>query len=597
MKKIIILLLIAVPMSIFGQSYDNADAVYKTMKHEFILNDDGSTEYIYSHEQKLLTPYAVNRLYGESFIIYNPDYQELEIIRSVTTMADGRKVQSPLNAYNEVLPRFAINSANYMGLREMVVTHTGLEIGAVIDFEYKLKSNADFMPGLMGKVLAGERSPIENLEIVISIPGNSEFAYKWTKAPAEPEITSQNGRKTYKWNLKKIPLIDVETNQPGMPEIVPVLMFSTANEVRSYLTKNLDEKLKLGKEAKWLVDEIISGELDDAAKAIKLRDHLLEATALMNCDLSYLGYKYLPANETFEQNSGSELDRAVLLSAMLDHAGIENDILLFADFYSEWGLSKFLTQFQIPMVRFQYLGSHFVLDPNAVQNFMLPEKILEKPYFVLTATESGVYSAPQGAAIQTMHINIGKNRDLSVNYKLLASERYAPGITSADKMNKAKAYLNQSGYIIEKENPTIASGEADLNISLNLSMKKLPKSGEYTELSLPAVPNSPYTRDYVLNRAERTTPVIAHAADESLEFIIDLPQDSDLVFVPKNVKIENKAGSFHFEIERNEEKVIIRKSLLIEPDDNGLIYPENYKDFLELISHWQSEKYNNIYIK
>ena len=115
---------------------NHADAVYESMQHTWELLPDGGTIYTYGHSLKYLTNYAFTRAYGESFIVYDPNWQKLTVTKSVTTMADGMKVPSPFNAYNEVLPGFAANAAPYLHLREMVVTHAGLESGALVDFEY-----------------------------------------------------------------------------------------------------------------------------------------------------------------------------------------------------------------------------------------------------------------------------------------------------------------------------------------------------------------------------------------------------------------------------------------------------------------------------
>src|SRR6056297_1598782 len=130
MKKIIIFSFLAGIIINFSscdkaeKDYSDSDALYKKIIKTYTLNEDGSVDYQYQHELDLYSYYAFNRLYGETFIVYNPDYQTLKIDTSYTTMADGKIVQSPENAYNEVLPRMASGAPPYSHLREMVVTHT-----------------------------------------------------------------------------------------------------------------------------------------------------------------------------------------------------------------------------------------------------------------------------------------------------------------------------------------------------------------------------------------------------------------------------------------------------------------------------------------
>ncbi|PLX24177.1 MAG: hypothetical protein C0600_13375, partial [Ignavibacteria bacterium] len=176
----LVTLLCLLPLSMMAQQ-DTTDAVYLERVHEYVLNADGSTTYTYSHKLKLLTPYAFSRAYGESFITYNPDWQKLEILRSKTTMRDGQQVESPFNAFNEVLPRPAANAAPFSHLKEMVVTHTGVESGAVIDFAYRIHTKAGFMPGLMGKVVWGDRMHTQHQLLRIKVPVGTDLAVSWVR--------------------------------------------------------------------------------------------------------------------------------------------------------------------------------------------------------------------------------------------------------------------------------------------------------------------------------------------------------------------------------------------------------------------------------
>ena len=62
---------------------------------------------LFRSELTLFTHAAMNGLYGESFIVYNPAYQELKIHESYTRQKDGKIVKTPENAFVEVLPAAA----------------------------------------------------------------------------------------------------------------------------------------------------------------------------------------------------------------------------------------------------------------------------------------------------------------------------------------------------------------------------------------------------------------------------------------------------------------------------------------------------------
>ena len=56
-----------------------SEAEFGKLSKAYTLHADGSQEMRVQKELTLFTHAAMNRVYGESFIIYNPEYQKLEI--------------------------------------------------------------------------------------------------------------------------------------------------------------------------------------------------------------------------------------------------------------------------------------------------------------------------------------------------------------------------------------------------------------------------------------------------------------------------------------------------------------------------------------
>src|SRR6056297_3823206 len=99
-----------------------SDATYQMIHKTFTLNEDGSYKMKYHHKLKYHTYLSFHRKYGETFVIYDPHYQEINVLKSQTTMVDGKVVNAPDNAQNQVLPRYAMGSGEYNDLREYVIT-------------------------------------------------------------------------------------------------------------------------------------------------------------------------------------------------------------------------------------------------------------------------------------------------------------------------------------------------------------------------------------------------------------------------------------------------------------------------------------------
>ena len=83
-KLILLLGLLAMTVTSFAAS----EAEYGKVSKAWTLHADGSQEYRSSMELTLFTHTAMNSTYGESFIVYNPDFQTLKIHSSYTRQKD-----------------------------------------------------------------------------------------------------------------------------------------------------------------------------------------------------------------------------------------------------------------------------------------------------------------------------------------------------------------------------------------------------------------------------------------------------------------------------------------------------------------------------
>ena len=171
------------------------DARFLKMEISYQLNADGSWDMTYKHQVRLDTYYAFNRALGETFIVYNPDFQKLEVLKSETTMADGRQVASPENAFNEVLPFAAHGFADFSHLREMVVTHVGLERGAVVELAYRIHTKAGFLPDFSGREELAMAFPVDLYSLSIKVPADRELHYRVSGLQVEAKVSPLTKRR------------------------------------------------------------------------------------------------------------------------------------------------------------------------------------------------------------------------------------------------------------------------------------------------------------------------------------------------------------------------------------------------------------------
>ena len=167
-----------------------SEAEFGKLSKAYTIHTNGSQEMRVQKELTLFTHAAMNSLYGESFIIYNPEFQELKIHESYTRQKDGTIVKTPANAFVEVLPSAAADAPAYNGLKEMVVVHTGLELGATIYLDYSVITRPGYLPELDVCEQIEEFSPIKEYIFSLSVPESKPLHYELLNGKAVPAVRS-----------------------------------------------------------------------------------------------------------------------------------------------------------------------------------------------------------------------------------------------------------------------------------------------------------------------------------------------------------------------------------------------------------------------
>ena len=302
------------------------DAWYSSILKEYTLNQDGSMDYRYTKQQKLLTYRAFHNLYGETFVVYNPEFQKLQINEVYTVMADGKKILAPQNSFNEVLPGYASNAPAYNKLREMVITHTGLERNATINLDYQVHTEKGNFPALMGNELLAENEPVKNLEIHVRIPAGKELYYKLFNAENKPDVLTDGKFKIYSWKFNNINPISAEEAQKGLNEIYPRLIFSSSDnreDVFAFLTGQQAFGFAINDQMKSMVNNLIAEKKDKFELALKIQEKVVNDLRLYPIPLRVALFQCRTPEQTWNSNGGTVIEKAVLLTALLKYAGFD----------------------------------------------------------------------------------------------------------------------------------------------------------------------------------------------------------------------------------------------------------------------------------
>ncbi|MBU2650611.1 MAG: DUF3857 domain-containing protein [Bacteroidetes bacterium] len=566
------------------------DATYRLLVKEYTLNADGSSDFRLYKEVLLNTHRAFHRDQGETFIVYNPEYQALKINDSYTVMADGKKVVTPANAFNEVLPRFAAQVPDYNHLREMVVTHTGLEIGAVIYLDYSIHTKKGFMPAFMGdESLIGE-APVNEMRLIVHIPADKQLMQKTFNIRTAPEEATANGMKTYTWVFRNLPAEKWDSHQDHSMD--PRVIFSTEDLKRAYfsIVKQDAFTFMTPPELAAIAAEIAKAEGDNLKTIMKLQAIVSKDLNTWNVPGIYNGFQCRTPQEVWKSNGGTPMEKSVLLASLLMNAGINARPLMV-----------FPSKFYDPSVACLSLAESFLVQINP----------RETEQWILSATGTGDRNLRYDLPGQTLLLLDGSAESLrTFEYPLeTAIVNLGAGLVIQDtarmtgtmtleltrQFNPYYRLKNDAGQAAG-----LISGVSKSNIK-NSEVKKLSESKSLTTYELECdKPFRGYAGYFYLNLPESRegfeswnirflsayrdgTYVLPDLLDQTNEYSIVFPESIELLSPLQNSELDYSFGKLTITMKLKGNELLIKKQLLIR---ERIIRQADYQDLRNMVNVW-----------
>lgn len=517
-----------------------SEAEFRKLSKTYTLRADGSQELRVQKELTLFTHAAMNGLYGETFIVYDPEFQELTIHESYTRQKDGTVIKTPSNALVEVLPSSAANAPAYNHLKEMVVVHTGLELGATIYLDYSIVSKAGYLPELDVCCPVKELSPVKEFIFRLNVPAGKSVRYELLNASAKPVIAQGNGMKSFIWTLKDVAprpyaypsgrgnLGLVQAVASGM---MPVFVASTwpgYTEAVKYLQKQFAVGNTSVVEGK--VAELTQG-LEGNPQAIRnaIANYMAGLYQLGHCNVSLqdAGYRLRPASEVITSAHGTQAELVNLDVTLQRAAGLEAEVAVCALRPSVDGNRGLATVMSL-----------------VCQSKKMPEKV------ALTGTEE--------ACLQ-------------------------PFMTITDLQGKK---LMLESYLGAKEARTTDTLEVKSD-----KLQELADGWGIVPLSDPTPVRSLYA--YAANTSISEKILLPRTVDCALETIVRLPEGMKWSG-HADKEISNACGKVVFSYKAVKGGVKVTRSIRI---DRQLQTPANYKELYALLSEWRDTNNHTLVVK
>jgi hypothetical protein len=207
----------------------NADAVDLYWATTWTVDVDGRVVRREHRVRKLLTNWAVRNL-SDRRVAWDDTRQELAVEVCRTFMRDGTEVATPPRGLNEVTPNAVAHAADFLGLRETVISHIGTEPGCVTELVYVVRDLAPPpLPASARFDLAG-RYPVLDRRIAAAAPRSIAHAVLGADHLESIAIdcTSDDDGRSLRCETADLPALPAEGGWADRHDIVPHLNVATA---------------------------------------------------------------------------------------------------------------------------------------------------------------------------------------------------------------------------------------------------------------------------------------------------------------------------------------------------------------------------------
>jgi len=580
---------------------ENNDAIYLKQKKEFVLNSDGSIDYNYSHQLKLLTYLASDKQYGETFVVFNPTYQVLSIHKSQTLMVSGRKVKSPENAFNEVLPQFAPNAPAFNNLREMVITHTGLEPGATIDLAYTVHSKRDFLPAMLGNEILPTSAPVKDLQIIIKIPVSQTLTYQLFNSKANPTFSTDGVYKIYVWKFTNMKPLSHEIFQSRDNRLLPRLVFLVGKQVVEKITSQPAFNLEVNDAMKAAVAKIKSTETDQLKIALRLQDLVVGDLATISILPAITGFRFRTPSEVWNSNYGSEPEKALLLAALVKQAGINCNVATV----SFTGLLD--AQVTNPLLFSEY---YVLLDFGKAGKIAIsPIRINEQDPLVSQSNREVTLLIP-GKSLKAIGIDQESNQITLVGKFSLDNNGKTTGLCNASwsglvypyfrikRNEKAVTGLFADGFGSSDVKEYAIKENKPLSLKVNYTIDKsdaLHESNGLYYMTFPQLLGDAGNWGFSELTSNRTESLELPAViDHDYNMTLTLPTGYGLISPDLKKYLKNSAGNVELSLKKEGQTVIILRKLSL---NNMVLKADQVADLKALMNIWLNKNFKQLILK
>lgn len=603
------------------KKYPDAQALVLDDEGEFFYKADGTTRSRYVYSVMALKEEA-KKSFGQ-VTAYETKGRTSARILSASVYCPGGKIY-PLDPskIQKTEPQSAEKFFSAGG-RYLIYQLPGFETGCIADYEiesedYNPYKKEFFFPSWTFQTTF----PVARSEIKITIPEDKGLTYaarNFTGSHAKfskPEISEKGGNRTYLWRVSGVPPIIPENDMPPLGDVsmnLTASILGSWDEIFKWTNKLYRERSVANEKLREFTLELIKDCKTEEGKAAKIYHYVQKEVRYIAIKVGIgSGIGGYDANLTWERKWGCCVDKALLLSAMLNVAGIENSpILIATNDHSKFdtGVPELAFNHAISVI---YTGGKKIFLDSTNYDYRFPQiASFDYGVNVLNIFKNSIDRIPsplpsENAGFYDYSIEIDSRGGISVSETMKYAGSREAELRGYYRNIKETEQRHVFERMVKSVSPKARLEEFRINNAETLEEPffmyrkysvedHLQKAGDILIFEIPDFEMSPGELNEVsLNERkfpiEKRVTVGAYSA-----YRLFLPENAEIISMPEKAGFENKHLSFRAGCEKKSGgelfcfKELEKKSRIIPASDYA-----GYKALLEKIANYTRK---NVYFK
>ena len=296
-------------------------------EYVFDISSESSWSLTRTVRKEILT-YKGKKDAGELKLDYNPAMGSAELLRA--SVRNGEKVQEISQQEINLMDQgWVAGAPRYPAGKTLVASLPGVEIGSIIEFSYR-QTFVD-RPFVAGRVSFRDDDPVDRRTVRVSVPPTMRLGIELVHGEAVATATTVGDRVVYEWQATVQPAVKREDHLPPWWSFNPTVFFGTGNwsDYARQVRGALLAAAAADRMARVKADELCATARNAHDKVVAIRDFVAKSIRIVGPGLNDLPLAAISKADTILADGyGNTADRAVLLHAMLRHAGFQPEFLL-----------------------------------------------------------------------------------------------------------------------------------------------------------------------------------------------------------------------------------------------------------------------------